>query len=122
MTSSARGAVSGVAPIAPRGRFYSRLRRSGFFSACLVLGSLAIGTIGYKIFQPVGWIAAFHKAAMILSGMGPVDPFMESSAGRIFEAVYALYSGVILLAATAVFFAPIVHRLMHRFHLEDSRE
>ncbi|HZQ60072.1 MAG TPA: hypothetical protein VFC24_01910 [Casimicrobiaceae bacterium] len=122
MTARAQGSLAAVVPIAPKRRFYQRLRRSGLFSASLVLGSLAIGTIGYKVLQPVGWIAAFHKAALILSGMGPVDPFMDSDAGKIFEALYAIYSGVILLAATAVFVAPIFHRLMHRFHLEDSRE
>lgn len=121
MTRTSANVVA-VAPIAPAARFYRRLRRSALFFAFIVLGSLAIGAVGYKILLPIGWIAAFHKAAMILSGMGPVDPLMDSDAGKIFEAVYALYSGVILLAATAVLVAPLLHRLMHRFHLEDSRE
>lgn len=109
-------------PLAPRQRFYSRFWRSAGFSAGLVAASLSVGALGYHSLQPVGWIDAFHKAAMILSGMGPVDPFMTSPIGKIFEAVYALYSAVILLAATALLIMPVFHRILHRFHLEDSRE
>jgi len=115
-------AAAPVARIAPRPRFYRRLRRSAFVSAFVVVLSIAVGTAGYHLLQGVGWIDAFHKAAMILSGMGPVEPYMDSAGGKIFEALYALYSGIVLLAATAVLVAPVFHRLMHRFHIEDSRD
>ena len=111
-----------LAPLATRERFYSRLWRSASLSAAVVAGSLAIGAIGYHALQPIGWIDAFHKAAMILSGMGPVDPFMTSPGGKVFEAAYALYSAVILLTAAALLITPVFHRVLHRFHLEDSRE
>ena len=54
---------------------------------------------------------------MILGGMGPVDP-LQTYAGKIFASVYALYSGIILLASVGVLAAPVFHRLLHRFHLE----
>lgn len=114
------GTRNALVPLAPRHRFYSRIRNSAIASISLVGVSLAIGTVGYHRLQGVGWMTAFHKAAMILSGMGPVEPFMQESTGKLFEAVYALYSGVVLLAATAVLVAPVFHRLLHRFHLEDS--
>ncbi len=113
---------SPIVPLAPRTRFYTRVRRSALVSSGLVSVSLAVGTVGYHALQPIGWMASFHKASMILSGMGPVEPFMEGTAGKLFESLYALYSGVVLLASTAILFAPIVHRLLHRFHLQDSRE
>lgn len=109
-----------IPPLASRRRFYSRIGRSALFSAVVVVVSLALGMIGYHALQPIEWIDALHKAALILSGMGPVDPFMTSAGGKLFEAVYALYSGVILLAATALLIAPLFHRILHRFHLEDS--
>ncbi len=111
-----------LAPLATRQRFYSRFWRSASLSAVVVAVSLGIGAIGYHALQPIGWIDAFHKAAMILSGMGPVDPFMTSPIGKLFEAAYALYSAVILLTAAALLIAPVFHRVLHRFHLEDSRE
>ncbi len=109
-----------MAPLAPRRRFYSRVRKSAVASIALVAGSLAIGTIGYHALQPIDWMSAFHKAALILSGMGPVEPIMQSSGGKLFEATYAIYSGIVLLAAAAVLVAPVFHRVLHRFHLEDS--
>lgn len=56
---------------------------------------------------------------MILGGMGPVAP-LKTNAGKIFASVYALYSGVILLASVGILITPIFHRFLHRFHLADD--
>jgi hypothetical protein len=56
---------------------------------------------------------------MILAGMGPLhNPITPG--GKIFAGLFALYSGFAVLAIAAVMFAPIVHRVMHRFHLEEE--
>jgi hypothetical protein len=52
--------------------------------------------------------------------MGPVNP-LRTSAGKIFASFYALYSGVVLLASVGVLAAPIFHRFLHHFHLQDER-
>jgi hypothetical protein len=44
-----------------------------------------------------------------------------TDAGKIFASFYAMYSGVVLLASVGVLAAPILHRFMHRFHLQDER-
>ena len=54
---------------------------------------------------------------MILGGMGPVNP-LQTTAGKLFAAFYALYSGMVFLIAAGVVFAPVFHRVMHHFHLE----
>jgi hypothetical protein len=59
------------------------------------------------------------NASMILTGMGPVDP-LRSTAGKLFATFYALYSGIAFLTMMAVLLAPVIHRLMHKFHLEAS--
>jgi hypothetical protein len=56
---------------------------------------------------------------MILTGMGPVSE-MKSDAAKIFSSFYALYSGVAFLSITAVFFAPIVHRVLHMLQVEPD--
>ena len=61
------------------------------------------------------------RAALLLSGMGPVVE-MSSVAGKVFDGIYALFCGIILLAATGLLFAPVLHRILHRFHIEDSRD
>ncbi len=58
---------------------------------------------------------------MILSGMGPVD-VLHTTAAKIFAGCYALYAGIALISTIAVIFAPLVHRVMHRFHFESEDE
>ena len=66
---------------------------------------------------------AFLDAAMILSGMGPVAPLQSTNtAGKLFAGCYAIYCGIALIGTTAVIFAPVIHRALHKFHLEDSKQ
>ncbi len=109
-------------PLLPRPKFYRRLARSATYGAGLITASLVVGMAGYHWLDHLGWIDAFLNAAMILSGMGPVAELHTASA-KIFAGIYAIYSGVALISTTAIIFAPVVHRLLHRFHLagEDSK-
>ncbi|HVU34523.1 MAG TPA: hypothetical protein VHE61_13900 [Opitutaceae bacterium] len=106
-------------PLLPARKFYSRLARSVGWGLALISVSLAVGVAGYHAFCHLGWTDAFVNAAMILSGMGPIAELPTRSA-KIFAGCYAIYSGIALISTTAVIFAPIVHRLMHRFHLEGA--
>jgi hypothetical protein len=76
---------------------------------------------GYRYFEGMSWIDAFANASMILSGMGPLTP-LATDGGKIFAGSYALYSGLALILATGLIIAPVVHRVMHRFHLESERD
>ncbi len=101
----------------PRPEF---LRRQAHYAAValgIVGGSLVIGMLGYHQFEGMPWIDAFVNAAMLLGGMGPVGE-LHTFAGKLFAGFYALYCGVVLLLSLGVLFAPMIHRLMHRFHLE----
>jgi len=83
----------------------------------IILFSLAIGILGYHFLESLSWTDSLLNASMILGGMGPVNE-LHTSAGKIFAAFYALYSGVILLASVGVLAAPVFHRFLHHFHLE----
>ena len=87
----------------------------------IVLGSLAIGMLGYARFERLSWLDAFLNAAMLLGGMGPVDP-PRTDGGKLFAGLYALYSGLVLLVLAGIVLAPVVHRILHRFHWTDERE
>jgi hypothetical protein len=106
-----------AAPLLPRTAFLRRLARHGGIALALVSVSLAIGIVGYHVLEGLPWIDALLNAAMILGGMGPVDQ-VHTAAGKIFAAFYALYSGLIVLVIAGVLFAPLLHRFLHRFHLE----
>jgi hypothetical protein len=82
--------------------------------------SLLIGMVGYVYFEDLTWTDAFLNSAMLLGGMGPVDA-PQSEGGKIFAGLYALYAGLIFLIAIGVALAPVLHRLLHKFHLEGKR-
>jgi hypothetical protein len=88
-------------------------------SAGFVAASLALGAGGYHWFGGLAWLDAVLNAAMILTGMGPVDR-LTSASGKLFATAYALYSGVAFLTTASLLLAPIVHRFFHHLHLEEG--
>ena len=104
-------------PLLSRQRFSRRVLVFAGASASLVAGSLLIGMAGYHVLGGLSWIDSFVNASMILTGMGPVD-HMETVAAKMFSGLYALFSGVVFLSAVATLLTPIVHRFLHRFHVE----
>jgi hypothetical protein len=106
--------------LAPSAVFYHRLRRSATFALGLIAGTLLIGTLGYVMLARLSWIDAFHQSSLLMSGMGPLDESGWSSAAKLFDSLYALFCGMVLLLATGILFAPILHRIVHRFHLQDA--
>jgi hypothetical protein len=100
-------------------KFIGRMGRYVFFALSLLALSVLIGMLGYHVFGNIGWLDSFHMACMILTGMGPVAE-MKSDGAKIFSSIYALYSGVAFLSVAAVFFAPMVHRLLHILHIEQN--
>jgi hypothetical protein len=88
----------------------------------LLLGvSLGIGMIGYHYVDELPWLDSLLNASMILTGMGPVDP-MKNDAAKWFASIYAIFSGVAFLSTVAVFLSPLVHRFLHRHHLDESKK
>ena len=104
--------------IAPLKEFLPRLLRHGRLAVVIVAFSLGSGMLGYHLIAGLGWIDAFLNASMILTGMGPVAQ-MTSDASKLFAGIYALYSGVAFLTSVGIVFAPLLHRGLHRFHLEQ---
>ncbi|HKP84033.1 MAG TPA: hypothetical protein VJT69_18595 [Pyrinomonadaceae bacterium] len=102
-----------------RARFVRRLL-AHLFVALGVLGvSLLFGMWGYAFFEGLGWRDAFLNAAMLLGGMGPVNP-PQSDGGKLFAGVYALYAGLVFIITAALLFTPILHRVLHKFHWDDK--
>ena len=108
-------------PLIPLHRFARRLAVYAAVAFALVAVSLGIGAAGYHTFAGLPWIDSLLNASMILTGMGPVDP-MHTTAGKLFATFYSLFSGVAFLSIVGVLIAPVVHRFLHRFHLEIEDE
>jgi len=93
---------------------------SGAFALVpLGAGTLALGMAIYHWVEGLGWSDAFLNAAMLLGGMGPVDP-IHTTAGKWLAGCYALLAGVVFLVLAGVMLAPVIHHVLQRFHLEGD--
>ena len=107
----------------PRSLFFRRLAKNASIAIGVIGGGLVIGMIGYHWLGRLSWQESFYYSAMILSGEGPPpDPQALTGVGlshlHLFAGTYALFSGVTFITMVGVLFAPVVHRFLHRFHLE----
>jgi hypothetical protein len=103
----------------PRNKFIRRLAAHFAAAVIFLLGSLVIGMAGYQYFEALEWRDAFLNAAMLLGGMGPVET-PRTPGGKLFAGLYALYAGLAFLIVAGILFAPVVHRLLHRFHWDGN--
>lgn len=99
--------------------FVRRMLLHAAAALALLLLSLFIGMAGYEYFEQLSWRSAFLNSAMLLGGMGPVDAPVTDG-GKLFAGFYALYAGLVFLIVVGLFLAPIVHRLMHKFHWTED--
>lgn len=104
-----------IHPVLSRKRFARRLAKNFAIASTLIAVSLFAGMAGYHFLEGLPWIDAFLNAAMILGGMGPVAE-IKTFGGKLFAGCYALYSGLVVIVAAGVIFAPVAHRMLHKFH------
>ncbi len=95
--------------------FAKRLILHLFIALGMLTLSLGIGIAGYCTFEQLSLIDAFLNSAMLLGGMGPVNPPITSG-GKFFAGLYALYAGLVFIVTAALIFTPIAHRILHKFH------
>ncbi len=96
-----------------------RVAWSVALSAAIAAVALIIGVLGFHIIAEVPWIDALHNASMILGGMGPVAE-MKTDAAKLFSSAYALFCGLVFISVVAVTLLPVLHRLLHKFHMDEA--
>jgi hypothetical protein len=104
-------------PVVPRTVFLKRLARSVAWGLLFAVFCLGVGMVGYHHFEKLAWVDAFVNAAMILSGMGPLNP-LQTFAGKVFAGCYALFSGLAFITISGIILAPVAHRFLHKFHMD----
>ncbi len=100
-------------------QFVRRLAQHGGYAGLLVIGSVLIGTFGYRLLADQSWIDSFLNTCMLLGGMGPVGD-LPTNSGKIFAALFALYAGLVFIATTVIMFTPVAHRILHKFHWDGQ--
>ena len=106
-------------PPLPPAVFARRLIAHLAAAGILLLASLGAGMVGYVQLEHLSWMDAFLNSAMLLGGMGPVNPPL-SEAGKLFAGFYALYAGLVFIVTAALVFTPILHRVIHHFHWDEK--
>ena len=94
------------------------MAQSGAIAAVLIAVSLYAGMAGYHYLEELSWLDSFLNASMLLGGMGPVTTPLTDT-GKLFAGLYALYSGLFVIFVAGLILAPVAHRILHRFHMED---
>jgi hypothetical protein len=99
--------------------FRSRILRSFLLATLVTVAWLGVGGVGFHYTAGLSWEDALYNSAMMVSTMGPVFNF-TTTAAKFFAAVYALTSGLVFIGTVGIAFAPIIHRFLHIFHLEEE--
>ena len=87
----------------------------------LLLVTLGIGIAIYHWVEGLSWADAFLNSAMLLGGMGPVNE-LQTTVGKWLAGVYALFAGLVFIVLAGIMLAPVMHAVLHRFHLEGREE
>jgi hypothetical protein len=108
-------------PLPSRRLFFAHLLRGAGTGALLLGLGLGLGVAGYRYIVGLSWLDALLNAAMLLGGEGPVAA-TPTPAGKLFAVFYALFGGLLFVTVAGLLLAPVVHRFLHRFHLEMQDE
>ena len=99
--------------------FARRMAASVFLAASLIFVALCIGIIGYHYIAGFDWIDSVLEASMIQGGMGPIN-MLPNPEAKLFAAGYALFSGLVFIAIMGIMLAPVTHRMLHKFHIDED--
>jgi hypothetical protein len=88
-------------------------------SGAVVGATVLVGMAGYHFTERMSWLDAFANASMIASGMGPLAP-LQTVGGKLFAGFYALFCGIVLIAAAGLILTPVFHRALHTLHIDDD--
>jgi hypothetical protein len=105
--------------LAPLSVFFKRMAASFIMAGILIAIALFIGIAGYHWIAGLNWVDSLLEASMILGGMGPVNPLTATGA-KIFASLYALFSGLVFIAILGIVLAPVTHRMLHKFHIDEE--
>lgn len=103
-----------------RHRFAMRLLAHLLLAVVFIAASLVAGVLAYLWIEgDVHWHDVTLSMAMVASGIGPTM-LPKTASGKLFLAFYGAYISVVFVAVLGLVLAPILHRILHVFHLDDD--
>jgi hypothetical protein len=107
-------------PLLPRSQFFMRLVQCTALSLALYAVTILAGATAFHALEQFSWIDAALNAVLIMTGLGLVNT-ISTSAGKVFTSVYAVISAIVFFSTLAILVLPVLHRLLHKFHLEVDK-
>lgn len=117
MTSRRRG---GSADLPHPLRVIQRMLFHGAVLLQLAVVVLVIGMAIYHFVEGLPWPDAFVNAAMLLGGMGPVNP-IHTTLGKWLTGSYAIFAGLFFITTAGVMLTPVLHHLLGRLAEDDEK-
>ena len=108
-------------PLLPAKAFYLRMLRSVVIAVLLLLITVMIGSVLFHSLERYSWLDSVLNCVLIMTGVGTVGS-ASTAAGKIFTAVYSIFSTLVFFTILAIIFTPLLHRLLHKFHLDVDKK
>jgi hypothetical protein len=106
-------------PLISRANFIGRLGRVFLIMLAIIAFSLLLGTLGYRLIAGLQWSDAFFQACLVL-GEHAVERHPDTTVGKVFAGLYVMYARLVFFTVVALLFVPVLHRVLHKLHLESS--
>jgi len=96
-----------------------RMMSGGAALLPVVILTLYLGMAIYNYVEGLSWSDAFLNSAMLLCGMGPVNP-IQTTLGKWLIGFYALFAGLVFLVLAGIMLAPVLHHVVSRLHRDEG--
>lgn len=103
----------------PQKAFAKRVGLAFLITMGIIVGSVLLGTGGYRWIVGVPWDEAFHHTCLIL-GDHDVELKAKTFGGRFFAGFFVLYARLVFVTLVAILLAPILHRILHKLQLQSD--
>lgn len=103
-----------------RHHYHSPWRRA-LYSLALVLGMLAVGTVGFHLLEGASYLEAFYLTSMIATSQGPAE-VPATPAGKLFASAMAFISLGAVVASGGFLFGPFLGQLWRVGHERWEKE
>lgn len=106
-------------PLIPTRHFTKRLAIHLVYALIVLLVTVLIGVLAHLWLEPVNLHDAILNTALIVGGIGPfIVP--ATASGKLFFAIYSMFVGLVFVGTLGIILAPLAHRIIHKFHLDDE--
>ncbi len=105
--------------LTPR-KFALRMAKS-VLALAFICATISIGIAAFHYTEKYSWIDCFLNSVLIMTGVGTVG-VVNTTAGKILTGIFSLISTLVFFAVLAIIFTPLLHRILHKFHLDLEKK